>query len=133
MKKTTVNVVIVEPDKRPYTSTIIKNINAIKEIVGSNLLFPSDIDVIKIDDNIFLIHNTEGALLGLRGNRKVKNDIIAGTFLVVQTDRKGKITSISNSNSTKYIRQFWNAEQYTDKEVSNAYWNKWVATTDDID
>ena len=132
MKETTIKVLIVEPNKRPYKSTVIRNIKIIKEIVCPSFPLLSGVDVIEIEDNVFLIHNPEGALLGLKGNRKLKNNIIAGTFLVVQTDKKGKITSLSNNNLTKYTKRFWDTEQYTDEEVSDAYWIKWIATIDDL-
>ena len=64
------------------------------------------------------------ALFDLQGNRKVNDEIIAGTFLVVGIDDSGFIASLSALDILKYTERFRNLEIYTDKEVRESYWRK---------
>ena len=66
--------------------------------------------------------------LNLKGNRKVNDEIIAGTFFIVGIDDKGYISSLDDELLEKYKKRFWNIENYTDKEVIKSYWNKFEET-----
>ena len=81
-------------------------------------------DVIVIEKNVGIIRNKNGALFDLKGNRKVNDEIIAGTFLEVGIDDNGFIASLSMSEILKYTDRFRNLKIYTDKEVRKSYWRK---------
>ena len=68
-----------------------------------------------------------------KGNRKVNDEIIAGTFFVVGFDEHGFIASLSNDNIQKFSERFWQTEEYDDKEVSEAYWNSFIMSIESME
>ncbi|MCC5438431.1 DUF3846 domain-containing protein [Clostridium botulinum] len=69
-------ILIIEPQKVLYEPEINKELDSMQKIVGGL------IQVVDLDNDISLICNEEGKLIGLEGNRCVGRAIIAGTFFV---------------------------------------------------
>ena len=82
MKENEMTVLKVEPGKPPEEVTIPNTLKAMQEMVGGY------IEVVYLDD-ICLVCNEEGKLMGLEGNRRVGGDIIAGTFFLAGDNREG--------------------------------------------
>ena len=119
---------MVKPMEHPQVVVIPNNITAFNRLVSMDNYYTSDAEIILIDSYIGILRNSEGALLNLKGNRKINNEIIAGTFFVVGFDEHGFIASLSNKAIEEYTNHFWNTEKYTDQEVSKAYWDKFENT-----
>lgn len=85
-------------------------------------------ELLVLEKSVGILRNEEGALLSLKGNRKVYDEIIAGTFFIVGINKEGNITSLSEENLKKYQRLFWQIEDYSDDEVSKSYWDKFERT-----
>lgn len=76
-------VLIVEPEKKPYAKDIDGKLETMQEIVGGliQVLYP-------FEDRVALVCNDEGKLLGPPLNRALRNengqpyDIISGTFFL---------------------------------------------------
>ena len=100
----TMRVLIVEPCKAPYVAEIPSGLESLQEKVGGL------IQALYIDD-VALICNEEGKLLGLPFNRPLfdKNgdlyDIIAGTFLVAGLT-EDDFGSLSDKQIEKYSEMF---------------------------
>lgn len=124
MKEDYINVLMVKPMEHPKSVVIPNNITTFNRLVGVDTYYPCRAEVIIIDRNIGIIRNPEGALLDLKGNRKVNDEIIAGTFLIISFDEHGFIASLSEENIQKYSDRFWNIENFTDREVLMSHWNK---------
>ncbi len=77
-----------------------------------------------MEKNVGILRNKNGAILDLKGNRKVNGEIIAGTFLVVGFDEQGYIASLSDEDILKYKERFWNIEIYANRETLKSYWDK---------
>ena len=75
MKEDAIQVLKVEPGKAPKIVTIPNTLEAMQQMVGGY------IEVIPLDD-VCLVCNEEGKLMGLPGNRRLGNDVIAGTFFL---------------------------------------------------
>ena len=77
------NVLVVEPYKKPYEKDIEPGLESLQEAVGGNIeaIYP-------FEEKVAVICNDEGKLLGLPLNRAIRDesgavrDIIAGTFIV---------------------------------------------------
>ena len=108
MSHKTMKVLIVEPDKEPYTAEIPTGLEFLQKQVGGLIqaLYLSD---------AALICNEEGKLLGLPWNRPLFDedgnlyDIIAGTFLVVglTEDDFGSLTDEQIQKYTEIFSQNW--------------------------
>lgn len=117
-----IKVIIVEPGKPAYLKVIKDKLEVYQEIVGGliELVYP-------FDDDVILVDNEEGKLIGLPLNRKINEissplnellwdgwnpDIIQGTFLLVQDDHEGGFTSLSDELAEKYLKRFAIPEEY---------------------
>lgn len=73
-----IQVLVLEPQKNPYVSTVKNDYRAMQELVGGCIEF-----VPLSELNCHLYCNDEGKLNGLTGNRRMDNgDIICGTFFI---------------------------------------------------
>jgi len=96
-----IKVILVEPDKEPIVIEIKHSLNTLQSIVGGY------IDMVEIDENIDIILNDEGKILGLPLNRFIfkDSDIVAGTFLIVG-NTGGKTVPLNEAQIKKYIDIF---------------------------
>jgi hypothetical protein len=51
----------------------------------------------------------------------ILDKILSGTFLIVATDDKGYITSLTSRQINKYGLKYWDIEEYSDDEISYNY------------
>ena len=111
-EKNTINVLVVEPMKEPYTKEIDNGYKAMqKEVDGIiQVVYP-------YDDLVGLVCNDEGKINGLPLNRAIYSDdgkmidIIAGNFLVVGLEGEN-FASLDADLMKKYSDKFKNPEQF---------------------
>lgn len=125
-----IEVLMVEAGYRPCKVNIGSDYESLQILVSPCFTLLSDVEFIILEDDVAVFYNREGVLLGLKGNRYVDDIIIAGTFFVVGV-KDGKIAALSKEKQRKYRKRFWKIENYTDKDVSEAYWNAWLNTAHD--
>lgn len=123
MKELIIKALMVEPLNHPKEIYIINNQDVFSILVSMDNYYISDAKLTYLDENVAIIHNEEAELLNLKGNRRIDDKIIAGTFFVVGINDTGIITSLTDEMLEKYKKTFWNIEVYSDKEVSKSYWN----------
>lgn len=76
-----IKVLIVEPGQEPRAARIDNTLEAMQAVVGGY------IETVHVGISPFVIVcNEEGKLLGLPENRPFANDVILGTFFIVDTD-----------------------------------------------
>ena len=80
MKEKQMEVLMVEPGKYPYVTTIENELEAMQKAVGGY------IEAISLDDGNVIILNEEGKLMGLEGNRALGDDILVGPFFIAGSD-----------------------------------------------
>lgn len=98
-----IDVLIVEPNKLPYESTIENTLEAKQEIVGGFI----ECTGIMSDYDVSIICNEEGKILGLPLNRDIGHDVIAGTFIIVgNDDSTGEFISLTDEQKEKYKNIF---------------------------
>ncbi len=105
-------IVYVEPHRTPYVSEIEYDISAEQRAVGGL------IEIIGNGDGTLLVCNDEGKLLGLEGNRRIRdgNSIIAGPFFIVG-DGGEDFRSLTESEVTRYMDRFKEIEDISQDEV----------------
>ncbi len=119
-----IQVVIVEPHKNPTISTIRTKLENLQEAVGGL------IEIINIEENICILCNEEGKLIGLEGNRKLGDDILVGTFYVCGSNDEGELISLTDSQIEKYIKFFWEPQTFTQGEIENSIVFKFIPFED---
>ncbi len=119
MKKE-IKVVMVEPSKHPAITTIDNDLESLQKAVGGLIEF------VGLEENTCILCNEEGKLIGLKGNRRFYNDIIAGTFYVCGLDDDGDLDSLTPSQMDRYLRMFWEPESFTQEEIDNSIVFKFI-------
>lgn len=105
-------VVIVEPDKKPYKAIIENELEAFNKIVGGYIenLF---IGRTKKGAKVGIVLNEEGKLVELPYNRHIVGlDILVGTFFITAYNLEGDNISLTDEEVEKYIRVFSHMEIY---------------------
>lgn len=119
---------MIEPLKHPKETYIPNHSIAFKILVSQDNYYISNTEILILENDVGIIKNEESELLNLKGNRKINENILAGTFFVVGLDENKNIISLSNEQLEKYTRRFWGIEEYTDAEVSKSFWDSFERT-----
>ena len=107
-------VLMIEPMKEPHVADIENDLKSMQDAVGGL------IEVINLEDDIVMVDNEEGKLIGLEGNRRVGRDIIAGTFFLCGSNDEGEFVSLTEEQIDKYTNRFNEPEHYTSEQVENS-------------
>jgi hypothetical protein len=97
-----IRVLIVEPMEPPRVEIIPNTLEAKQAIVGGLIeaVYP-------YPENVAIVCNDEGKLIGLPLNRRIGHDIIAGTFFVCGTDdRTASFSSLTDEQVKRYQEKF---------------------------
>ena len=94
---------LVDPYKLPKVIEIDNTLKAKQDIVGGLI----ECVYLPNDRNVVLICNEEGKINGMKLNRDIGHDIIAGPFLIVGDDyEKGGFKSLTDEQILKYKIRF---------------------------
>lgn len=110
----TIKVVMVEAMKEPYPAEVENTLEGLQKVVGGY------IEAVYLEDNVVLVCNEEGKLIGLSGNRSLGNDIIAGTFFVAGSNDDGEFVSLTDDKIRQYSDRFQTPEIFTQDQVEDA-------------
>lgn len=110
--KKTITVLIVEPMKEPYVKEIDSSLESLQHEVGGDIeaVYP-------FKEEVALIANEDGKILGLPLNRALRDDygqvydIIAGTFLITGLT-EDNFGSLDKECINKFSEHFRKTEQF---------------------
>ncbi len=109
-------VVMVEPNKPAYVTEIGSDYESLTKAVGGliePIYFLHDPDAV-------MVGNEESKLLGMEGNRRFPEGIVAGPFFICgeeMTEDGMDFCSLSDELCEKYVRQFAQPQEITQDEV----------------
>ena len=107
-------VVVVEPEKKPIVQDIDAGLESMQKIVGGPIeaVYP-------FDEPVALICNEEGKLLNLPLNRALRDDagnvydIISGTFFLCAAPQDSdRFTSLTDQQAKMYMERFAMPEMF---------------------
>ena len=100
-KKEKLRCILVKVFEQPKVIEIENNLSTLQKYVGGL------IDIVEIEEDVDIIINDEGKLLGLSPNLVLYEfrDIIVGDFLVVGQEN-GETISLSEEKIEKYMKRF---------------------------
>ena len=130
MNKEQIEILVVEPGKKPYVKTIDNSLQAMQEVVGGY------IEPIYFDDAAIVV-NEEGKVNKLPLNRSLYDesgerfDIIAGTFFVCGLGEE-KFTSLNEKQKEQYAREFYPAEMFFHNDIKGELDSRKIYPMDDI-
>ena len=111
MKESVIKVLKVKPHEHPEVYMLKNTLEAMQEAVGGY------IDILGLDDNVCILLNDEGKLIGLEGNRRIGSDIIVGDFFVCGSDEEGNLASLNEEELDTYTKFFYEPQEFTKEEI----------------
>ena len=94
---------LVEPYELPKEIIIDNTLETKQKIVGGDI----ECVYLQNNDDVVLICNEEGKINGMKLNREIGYDIIAGPFLIVGDDyENGEFKSLTSNQLLKYKMYF---------------------------
>ena len=91
MKEKEIKVLKVEPGKAPEVVFLKNELHELQKAVSIGAPDVGLIEIIDINDEVCILCNEEGKLLGLEPNRRFRKDILVGVFYVCE----GELASLS--------------------------------------
>lgn len=110
-KEANIKVLVIEPNKLPETRIIPNTLEAKQQIVGG------PIELVELSETADLICNEEGKLNGLTPNRRLGNDVIVGTFLIVGNNGSEDFASLNEADIKKITQEFSKIEELKPEDV----------------
>lgn len=106
MKEKEITVVKVEPMKEPVIANLINDLDHLQKAVSIGADYQGLIEFVYLEDNVSILCNEEGKLIGLPPNRRFYDDILCGVFYVVAEDDDGNLISLTPAQQDCYLRRF---------------------------
>lgn len=117
MKGKEITVVKVEPLKSPCIVKIRNDLDSLQKAVSIGAEEQGLIEFVYLEDNVSLMLNEEGKLIGLPANRRLGNDILCGVFYIVGESKSGNLISLTPAQQKKYSQMFERVEYIDKSEV----------------
>ena len=119
MKETTVKAVKVEPCMSPCIIDLDTDLDSLQKAVSIGADYQGLIEFVFLGDNVSILCNEEGKLIGLAPNRRLGDDILCGVFYVVAENENGELISLTPSQQEHYSRMFESIEHFDQAEIDN--------------
>ncbi len=117
MKQKEIVVLMVEPGKEPTVVSLNNDLDSLQKAVSIGAPSQGLIEIFSLAPGVCILCNEEGKLIGLEGNRRIHNDIIAGVFYVVGETYDGELTSLTQDQIHTYHNRFRHPEHYTKEDI----------------
>jgi len=105
-----IQVLYVEPHKRPIVTEILDTYKAISQAVMGL------IEYIYNEDGTLYVINEESKINGMEGNRRIEGDVIAGPFIVAGNAGDG-LCSLTDQQAEQYLKKFEEPEEIPRSEI----------------
>lgn len=119
MKETTVKAVKVEPGVTPCIIDLGTDLNSLQKAVSIGADYQGLIEFVFLGDNVSILCNEEGKLIGLAPNRRLGDDILCGVFYVVAENEDGELISLTTAQQEHYAKIFESIEHFDQAEIDS--------------
>ena len=109
--------------ERPKACYIEPTMKAFRKVVDANKIKHGGVEAKKLERDVYAVFNKDRFLADLQANRRIGDDIIAGTMIVVAIDDNKRPASLTDKQMSKYALRFWNTESFDDMDVVEANLN----------
>ena len=120
MKQKTIEVLMVEPRREPRIVRLDNSLESLQTAVSIRADYRGLIEIISLSDEVCILCNEEGKLIGLEPNRRLWSDVLCGVFYVTGQDKEGNLCSLSAKDKEHYKEFFAVPESITREEADNA-------------
>ena len=120
MKEKQICALMVEPMTSPKLVTLQNDLDSLQKAVSIGAPEQGLIEFVYLEDNVSILCNEEGKLIGLEPNRRLGKDILCGVFYIVAEDEEGNLVSLSPEQVSKYSAMFWHPDSIDDSEIADS-------------
>ena len=117
MKQKKIKALIVKPCERPCAVELCNDLDSLQKAVSIGADYQGLIEFVYLEDNVSILCNEEGKLIGLEPNRRLGKDILCGVFYVVAEDEQGNLISLTAEQERKYSNMFWDPDVIAVDEI----------------
>jgi hypothetical protein len=110
---------MVEPMESPKLVTLQNDLDSLQKAVSIGAPDQGLIEFVYLEDNVSVLCNEEGKLIGLAPNRRLGDDIFCGVFYVVAEDEEGELMSLTPEQVEKYSEFFGHLDVIRAEEVGD--------------
>ena len=126
MREKQVKALMIEPNKSPCVVELMTDLDSLQKAVSIGAPEQGLIEFVYLEDNVSLLLNEEGKLIGLEPNRRLGDDILCGVFYVVAENDEGELISLSEAQLEHYSKRFEHIEPIDKAEVGNTIFFRFV-------
>jgi hypothetical protein len=126
MKEEKIKALMIEPRKRPCVVELGNDLDSLQKAVSIGADYQGLIEFVYLEDNVSVLLNEEGKIIGLEPNRRLGNDILVGVFYVVAEDEEGNLVSLSAEAQNKYSKMFWQYEDIPSDDIANTIFARFI-------
>jgi len=116
MKEKHIRVLKVAPLEKPSVCSLENELLSLQKAVSIGADYVGLVEIIDLNEEVCLLCNEEGKLIGLTPNRRLENDIICGVFYVTGQDSAGNLTSLTDGQIRYYAEMFSDIEYFMQDE-----------------
>ena len=126
MREKQVKALMIEPNKKPCVVDLMNDLDSLQKAVSIGAPEQGLIEFVYLEDNVSLLLNEEGKLIGLEPNRRLGNDILVGVVYVVAENAEGELISLTEAQQERYSKMFEPIEPIDKAEVLNTIFFRFV-------
>ena len=120
MKHQSIQSLMIAPNAHPQLVTLSNDLDSLQKAVSIGAPEQGLIEFVYLEDNVFILCNEEGKLIGLEPNRRLGKDILCGVFYIVAEDEEGNLVSLTPAQMDKYSAMFWHPDSIDDSEIADS-------------
>ena len=118
MKEKQVKALMIEPYKHPCVVELESDLDSLQKAVSIGAPEQGLIEFVYLEDNVSILCNEEGKLIGLTPNRWLGEDILCGVFYVVAENDEGDLMSLTQEQQERYSKMFYDPDVIDKDKVS---------------
>ena len=118
MKEKESTTVKVEPMKEPVIACLKNDLDSLQKAVSIGAPEQGLIEFVWLEDNVSILCNEEGKLIGLEPNCRLGDDILCGVFYIVAENDEGELISLTDLQQERYSKMFRDPDLIFKDEVS---------------
>ena len=126
MKEKTVKAMKVEPNKRPCVIDLNTDLDSLQKAVSIGAPDQGLIEFVYLEDNVSILCNEEGKLIGLCPNRRLGDDILCGVFYIVAENEDGELMSLTPVQQEHYSQMFEEPDIIGNDEVDKTIFFRFI-------
>ena len=125
MKKQ-IKAIMVEPNKRPCVVDLNDDLDSLQKAVSIGAPEQGLIEFVYLEDNVSILCNEEGKIIGLEPNRRLGDDILCGVFYVVAENDDGELVSLTETQQNRYSEIFREPDIISKKDVDGTIFVEFI-------